>query len=33
MEIDEIDEIDKAIADAFEPSVELHYLKRVKKMM
>lgn len=27
MEIDDIDEIDKAIADAYEPSVELHYTK------
>ena len=27
MEIDEFDEIDRAIADAYDPSVELHYTK------
>ena len=31
MEIDEIDPIDKAIADAYEPSVELHYTKESEK--
>tara|TARA_Y100000816_G_scaffold83183_1_gene56977 strand:- start:1637 stop:2032 length:396 start_codon:yes stop_codon:yes gene_type:complete len=31
MEIDDIDEIDKAIADAYEPSVELHYTKESEK--